>query len=244
MCPVCGKTFNRQASLKYHLAIHGKEDNLACDKCSEEFQTYKTWQTHESEEHCMITFPLTFPSQVTGHERIHTEDRPYKCQECEKGFTQKQSPEDFEKPIDLIRHIRVHTQGKPFKCDHCSRSFNVKCTLLSHRKIHQSIPSRQEPLLTIQQGLLQTAPRFNPVYNPTEKEQRERQHKCTVCGASFRKGFHLKTHMRGHTGERPYVCYRCIEQLFGSISSSIDRGMFSLHNVSCFQLMHETLCKD
>ena len=56
VCPECGKTFNRQASLKCHLAIHGKEDNLACDKCGEEFQTYKTLHIHESEEHCMITF--------------------------------------------------------------------------------------------------------------------------------------------------------------------------------------------
>lgn len=37
VCPECGKTFSRVASLKAHIMMHEKEENLMCPECGDEF---------------------------------------------------------------------------------------------------------------------------------------------------------------------------------------------------------------
>lgn len=38
-CPVCDKRFSRMASLKAHLLLHEKEENLICPECGDEYAT-------------------------------------------------------------------------------------------------------------------------------------------------------------------------------------------------------------
>lgn len=36
-CPECQRIFNRVASLRSHLMLHEREDNLFCTECGDEF---------------------------------------------------------------------------------------------------------------------------------------------------------------------------------------------------------------
>lgn len=38
-CPECGRKFARMASLKSHMMLHVKEENLFCTECEDAFPT-------------------------------------------------------------------------------------------------------------------------------------------------------------------------------------------------------------
>uniref|UniRef100_A0A8C2FKU2 C2H2-type domain-containing protein n=1 Tax=Cyprinus carpio TaxID=7962 RepID=A0A8C2FKU2_CYPCA len=59
------------------------------------------------------------------HERTHTGDKPYKCSHCDKRFRWS----DYVK-----RHERIHTGEQPYHCIQCGKSFCNLSSLLSHTK--------------------------------------------------------------------------------------------------------------
>lgn len=51
-----------------------------------------------------------------------------------------------------------------------------------------------------------------------------RKHVCAVCGAAFTRPNHVITHMRVHTGEKPFVCKYCGKQFS-------QRGSLKKHSI-------------
>lgn len=157
------------------LIVQGDEDMITVDEglyrctvCLKTFKTEKLLKKHKRKLHPKVFVCSNCPRQflykslLDKHARVHTQEKPFKCPQCDTSFSQKVNLEvhlgkkhdihvrnvqpktfpceycdkSFDRPSTLQIHIRTHTKERPFGCFECPKSFVSNSALASHIKTH------------------------------------------------------------------------------------------------------------
>ena len=130
------------------------------------------------------------PAELKIHERVHTGEKPYKCNYCDYAFVAR---------IHLENHVRLHTGERPYKCDQCDKTFVTATTLGYHQQSHSNQGKRYNCAHCEKTFVVSSVLKLHERIHTGEKP-----YKCAHCDYAFATQSQLASHKRRHTGVKSH----------------------------------------
>ncbi|MED6276110.1 hypothetical protein CHARACLAT_000064 [Characodon lateralis] len=221
-CSLCGKYFAREVDMERHMKSHSEDRPYKCSFCDKRFKNLYVLKRHEREicksrEHktrnstpdantktisevsvegkicpiCGRILPCS--ADIAKHLRSHSEERPYVCIPCDKGFKYKDT---------LKKHQIIHGH-EGIREEHCKTVEQILAEADSRNLVDPDGLAKTE---TDSDAPVQTV-KNNPSVSRLNRKKSPKV--CPVCSRVFDSVKTLNRHIQCHTEDRPFHCIHC-----------------------------------
>ncbi|KAH3897445.1 hypothetical protein DPMN_021633, partial [Dreissena polymorpha] len=190
MCHFCTKFFPSKSRRERHMKSHTGERPFTCDVL------------------CPICYKSFRPKAVLQrHLLTHTHERPYVCDVCNRSFQRKDHLKRH-----YVTHITDVQRGKQNGNLDVSAARTQIASLLTNLQRLENDHTVPDDLLksTIQSVVLVRDSLPDLTQHAQHSSHSVDRYVCSFCGKDFPSRYKLETHIRVHTGERPFECNNCI----------------------------------
>ncbi|XP_040028559.2 uncharacterized protein LOC120816941 [Gasterosteus aculeatus] len=216
-CGLCGKYFGRRVDMERHMRSHSEDRPYNCCFCEKRFKNPYVLKRHQLEicksrelkrpkkretqrpnpqpeaegkvcPICSRILPCT--ADIAKHLRSHTEERPFVCVGCEKGFKYKDT---------LKKHQIIH--GHEGIREEQSKTVEEILAEADAGLLDKKDPGPEAPADA-------AAAESSPAA-PAQRVERKAPKVCPVCSRTFDSVKTLNRHVQCHTEDRPYHCVHC-----------------------------------
>jgi KRAB domain-containing zinc finger protein len=149
-----------------------------------------------------------------NHHRIHTGDKPFIFNICNKGFTE---------PGPLVKHCHIHTGERPYKCDICGRGFADSSSSVGHKRSHTA--EKSFTCYVCYESFSWSGHLITHLCTNTG----EKTLVCDICATWFAEPHLIVEHLGLHNGEGPNVIHAI--KLFWKWPTCVKDTLLSHHQI-------------